>query len=338
MPVNYSIDDVKLLGEIRDAILANSECFEQGADFLRTQYSPDRLRAQAFAEFKQHQQSPLAKQSDKDLAEYYARGIEDEDERQAALQHVQNAVGAPPNPMRWSPAACISRAMKHLIESREAHHDARGQAILLLAVMAWDANADARHKIFSVFGPWGIEANGQVTEVGRWVATYSLHDPTKLRTWMSEVRKAWIGLPRPVELVPQKNTTEQSFSDDANTAAQEALKQCSHSSDFTSVVWRGQSYAFRKGQQAESIKVLWKAYESGTPTLSQETIGERIGSSSDSFELRKVFRYRVKGDYVQHPAWRTMITSPNKGIFSLKSPESVENPENPRKIRVDTPL
>jgi len=93
-----------------------------------------------------------------------------------------------------------------------------------------------------------------------------------------------------------------------------------HSDDFTSVDWFGTKYTFSKGQQAESVKVLWEAWETGGHSLSEMTIGEKIASSSDRFRLAHVFR--IKGGKVQgtHTAWGTMIQSVEKGIFALRAP------------------
>ena len=88
--------------------------------------------------------------------------------------------------------------------------------------------------------------------------------------------------------------------------------ECSHSEDFTSVIWYGKMYEFTPGNQAESIKVLWKEWEKGRHSLSETTIGEKIVSSSDKFRLDIVFR--------GHPAWGTMIQKVNKGVFRLGKP------------------
>ena len=100
-------------------------------------------------------------------------------------------------------------------------------------------------------------------------------------------------------------------------------QQPTHSSDFTSVNWFGTRYAFSKGNQARSVKVLWEAWAEGGHGLSQETIGERIDSNADRFEMRKTFR-RVGGDGEEiHPAWGTMIQRDGKGCCRLVPPESV---------------
>ena len=101
--------------------------------------------------------------------------------------------------------------------------------------------------------------------------------------------------------------------------ANEVLLRTSHSPDFTSVVWFGTPFKFAKGQQAESIKLLWEAWEVGEHSLSQATIGDRICSESDKFRLAHVFRDRKTGGY--HPAWKTMIQPAGKGCFRLVEPQ-----------------
>jgi hypothetical protein len=97
-----------------------------------------------------------------------------------------------------------------------------------------------------------------------------------------------------------------------------------HSYEFTSVDWYGTRYKFSKGNQAQTVRVLWEIWEHGEHSLSQETIGERIDSSADRFEMRKTFRQR-KSDgrgYVPHPAWGTMIQDDGKGCYRLARPKS----------------
>ena len=101
----------------------------------------------------------------------------------------------------------------------------------------------------------------------------------------------------------------------------QAEPECSHSPDFTSVVWFGTRYSFGKGNQAEAVRVLWEAWENGGHSLSQELIGERTGSAAARFELRKVFRSRKPdGSYEPHPAWGTMIVPDGKGCYRLAPP------------------
>lgn len=106
-----------------------------------------------------------------------------------------------------------------------------------------------------------------------------------------------------------------------------APNYASASEDFTSVLWFGERFRFSTGHQRLAVKLLMEAWDKGGHTLSQATIGERIDSSNDRFQLSKVFRIRRKGKgYDYHPAWGTMIQKAGKGIFRLVAPESHKNP------------
>lgn len=111
---------------------------------------------------------------------------------------------------------------------------------------------------------------------------------------------------------------------DANLARKTTeLRRPTHSPDFTSVDWYGARYTFAKGNQARSVQALWEAWEAGGHSLTQETIGDRIRSAADRFELRTTFRRRKEeGGYEPHPAWGTMIQKDGKGCYRLVSPES----------------
>lgn len=82
-----------------------------------------------------------------------------------------------------------------------------------------------------------------------------------------------------------------------------------HSEDFTSVLWYGKKYVFKKGIQAAVVKALWEAWEAGTPTLSEETIGEKSGSAAERFKLRDNFR--------NHPAIDKFIVPAERGCWKL---------------------
>lgn len=76
----------------------------------------------------------------------------------------------------------------------------------------------------------------------------------------------------------------------------EQLQPCRHSKDFASVVWRGEPYSFT-ATQAAAVKLLWTAWEAGTPIMRHETVLVEIGSDAD--RLADIF----KG----HPAWMVML-------------------------------
>jgi len=92
------------------------------------------------------------------------------------------------------------------------------------------------------------------------------------------------------------------------------LHPARHSADFRSVHWYGDNYTFSP-TQAACVKVLWMAWENGTPELGQETILEHPEVEAESKRLVDVF----KG----HPAWSRMIVKGNTaGAYRLTaSPE-----------------
>jgi hypothetical protein len=87
----------------------------------------------------------------------------------------------------------------------------------------------------------------------------------------------------------------------------------SHSDDFRSVRWYGTDYVFTP-TQAACVRVLWEAWERGTPVLGQDSILEHQDVGSAASRLYDVFQ---KG---KHPAWGKMIVSPRKGAFCLAKP------------------
>jgi hypothetical protein len=92
-------------------------------------------------------------------------------------------------------------------------------------------------------------------------------------------------------------------------AASPSMLPARHSRDFRSVHWYGDDYSFSP-TQAACVKVLWEAWENGTPELGQATILEHPEVEADSRRLIDVF----KG----HPAWGKMIArGQTAGSFRL---------------------
>jgi hypothetical protein len=90
--------------------------------------------------------------------------------------------------------------------------------------------------------------------------------------------------------------------------------QFRHSEDFRSVYWFGSDHTFTP-TQAACVRVLWQAWENGTPEIGQATILEHPAVDSESSRLSDLF----KG----HPAWKTMIvTGTTAGTYRLaETPE-----------------
>ena len=89
-----------------------------------------------------------------------------------------------------------------------------------------------------------------------------------------------------------------------------------HSTDFRSVSWDGEQFYFT-ATQAAAVRVLWTAWQRGTPDLGELTILDQAGSSmadSRHGRLRDLFRSGRK----MHPAWNKMIVAgATKGAFRL---------------------
>lgn len=103
--------------------------------------------------------------------------------------------------------------------------------------------------------------------------------------------------------------------------ADQDVREFAHAEDFAWIIWCGQRFTFKKGNQAESIKQLWAAWEKSGKRdgcgLGEETIGARIESANSAFRLAHVFR--------EHPAWGTVIQSSGRGQFALFRLESPKN-------------
>lgn len=83
-----------------------------------------------------------------------------------------------------------------------------------------------------------------------------------------------------------------------------------HSEDFTTLVWRGETFHFSKAQ-SRVIARLWQAWINGTPSVSTSMLLEVAGSSGT--RLRDVF----KG----HPAWGTVIVKDGaRGSVQMPDP------------------
>jgi len=85
-----------------------------------------------------------------------------------------------------------------------------------------------------------------------------------------------------------------------------------HSDDFRSVHWFGTDYTFTP-TQAACIKVLWRAWDNGTPDVGQQAILEDIEVEADSKRLVDLFK--------NQRAWGTMIVrGGTSGAYRLAEP------------------
>lgn len=91
--------------------------------------------------------------------------------------------------------------------------------------------------------------------------------------------------------------------------------EIAHSPDFRSVRWYGTEYPFTP-QQAEIVKVLWEAYECGTPDV------DAVLLLSNDFTGKTGAAKRVRDIFRNSTAWRTMIVpGGSKGTYRLAPPQ-----------------
>lgn len=84
-----------------------------------------------------------------------------------------------------------------------------------------------------------------------------------------------------------------------------------HSPDFATVQWNGELHRLTP-IQAELVRLLWDAWEAGTPEISQDYLLEQVGSKSN--RLSDVFRQSGS----LHPCWESMIVKGHgKGTFRM---------------------
>lgn len=105
----------------------------------------------------------------------------------------------------------------------------------------------------------------------------------------------------------QRATNDNSASEETLLNAPSTGFDARHSDDFRSVYWKGQSYSLTE-MQAACIKVLWQAWENGTPDVAQKTLLKAC--ASDSIRVADVFR--------AHLAWGNLLKSgETRGTFRL---------------------
>ncbi len=144
-------------------------------------------------------------------------------------------------------------------------------------------------------------------------------DSTPLRQhWMKNTSESVAALNSFVERLLVLERLEDNSGNPARDETNAEEPRCTHADDFTWVVWYGTRYTFSKGNQAESVRVLWEHWErSGRQNgcgCSEKTVGEAVGTSNENFRLAPVF--------AKHPAWGQMIRPmERRACFALFAPE-----------------
>jgi hypothetical protein len=138
--------------------------------------------------------------------------------------------------------------------------------------------------------------------------------------WPESLGAVWLKLPADIRQAIETTTaTLQKIhvsefvagSQTAFVAAKTLRESSTHAPDFRSVNWFGTVYEFTPNQAA-CVKVLWEAWDNGTPIVGDATILESAGSDAERLPL--VFR--------DHPAWMTLIVGvgTRRGVHRLADP------------------
>ena len=90
----------------------------------------------------------------------------------------------------------------------------------------------------------------------------------------------------------------------------EAFAEKSAGPGFASVRWDGRHFTF-SANQAAVVRLLWEAWQAGTPDVHQSKLLE--DTDSESKRLADLFK--------DHPAWGSLIVTTAKGVYRLN-----ENP------------
>lgn len=118
----------------------------------------------------------------------------------------------------------------------------------------------------------------------------------------------WIKLRERLSMQLQINLAPQPEKTKGDQSEGESLPPFRHSPDFRGVHWYGTEYTFTP-TQAAVVRILWEAFEKGTPEVGGVSLLDSAGSSCE--RLRDVFR--------KHPAWDTMIVKgTRRGSYCLK--------------------
>ncbi len=94
-------------------------------------------------------------------------------------------------------------------------------------------------------------------------------------------------------------------------------KTAKHSEHFDSVNWNGTHYTFTS-KQAAVVKVLWKAWLSGKPSVLAVVLLD--AAQSDGRRVRDIFKPGTK----TNPAWGTMIIKDGQSHYKLSDPKTSE--------------
>lgn len=129
--------------------------------------------------------------------------------------------------------------------------------------------------------------------------------PNKSKLKVFLVRKCNIPNPADYSFPDITETLRSYIEENINNTLNEQKQPTRHSPDFRSVHWFGIHYPFT-ATQAAIVKLLWNAWENGTPDIGHETLLKESGSESkrlvDVFKGHKTYKQligqgKTKGSY-----------------------------------------
>lgn len=183
----YTKQDRSLLRQVRDDIMKHPEDYREGAAYLKQEFGPEKRHAYALANWEKWKNEPAQKMAWKAQADLQSADIADNAKRRRYRGKVLRELMAPPRLDDWPLSRCFCTVTEALFRATGSGcDDATAQAVLLLAVMLWDQQAETRHDLFTLFGTWDE----------RWMATDLVHESDRLKVWMNNVDGALDILPR----------------------------------------------------------------------------------------------------------------------------------------------
>lgn len=188
VPAKYSKQERATLTAIRDDIMQRPADYQEGATYLKREFGPEARHGYALADWEKWKDEPAQKGAWEAVADRLSADIADNAKRRPYRGEVLRELSAPPRPADWPLSKCFCTATEALFTASGNGCDhATAQAVLLLAVMLWDWEAEKSHELFALFGNWDE----------RWMAaTEYVYEDVGPQAWMDNVDGALDILPR----------------------------------------------------------------------------------------------------------------------------------------------
>lgn len=159
MPVRYTRAQIRMLSQRRADILRRPGAYKDGYLLLQSRFGQERIRQEVMEEWERNRSDPTWQKANQDTARREAQVIANPAQRAARYREVLEQLSAPPSPNRWSPAACVCRALQELMDAMDGpYHDAVAQAVLLFSGLALGCRCGQTTPHFRSIRPMGCNA------------------------------------------------------------------------------------------------------------------------------------------------------------------------------------